>query len=138
MDNSVIITILIVGLVIVLFVMARINSLQVPTRKREKIQKALKELDLQIQSQDLYARRDAIIRLDNLLSKALQTRYRNDSSCGDNLKNAKKLFKKEDYQKVWDVHKIRNAIVHKDEDISYDSAQEAYKVYKMAITKVLG
>ena len=31
-------------------------------------------------------RRDAIIKLDNLLSKALQVYFKNTSSCGDNLK----------------------------------------------------
>ncbi len=138
MDNAVIFTIFILLLITVLVIFARINSLQVPKKRREKIFKSLNNLEVQIQSEDMYARRDAIIRLDNLLSKSLQTRYKNENSCGENLKLAKSLFKKDIYQKIWDVHKTRNDIVHKDEDISYDSAQQAYKIYKMAIIKILG
>lgn len=138
MDNAIVFTIFILLLITVLVIFARINSLQVPKKRREKIFKSLNNLEVQIQSEDMYARRDAIIRLDNLMSKSLQTRYRNENSCGDNLKLAKNLFKKDIYQKIWDVHKTRNDIVHKDEDISYDSAQQAYKIYKMAIIKILG
>ncbi len=137
MDNTVFLTILILALIALLFVMARANSKRVPQKKKEKIFTKLEELKLQSQSDETYARRDAIIRLDNLLSKALQIRYRNEKNCGDNLKLAKNLFRKDYYQEIWDVHKLRNEIVHKDADVSYDSAQQAYKVYKLAINKIL-
>ncbi|MFA5623035.1 MAG: hypothetical protein WC981_02290 [Candidatus Dojkabacteria bacterium] len=137
MDNSIILTITIVVLIAVLVVMARYNSKRVPLQKKSKLLKRLDDLREQSESDEVYARRDAIIKLDNLMSKSLQIRYNNESSCGDNLKNAKSLFRKDYYQKIWDVHKLRNEIVHKDADVSYDSAQQAYKIYKMAITKIL-
>ncbi len=137
MDNTILLTISILFLIAILFVMARINSRRVPQKKKEKIYEKLENIKLQVQSEDVYARRDAIIKLDNLLSKALQIRYRNEKNCGDNLKMAKKLFRRDTYQNIWDVHKLRNNIVHKDEDIGYDEAQQAYKTYKMAINKVL-
>ncbi len=117
--------------------MARINSLKVPSKKKNKIYSKLEDLKIQIEDDDIYARRDAIIKLDNLLSKALQIRYKNDLSCGENLKKAKNLFHRDKYQEIWDIHKIRNEIVHKDKEIGYDTAQRAYKVYKMAINKIL-
>lgn len=137
MDNQILFTILILSLIAILFVMARVNTLRVPAKKKEKIQSKLEELKVQISRDDTYAIRDAIIKLDNLLSKALQIRYRNDLSCGDNLKKAKKLFRKDKYQEIWDVHKMRNEIVHKDKEIGYDTAQSAYKVYKMAINRIV-
>ncbi len=137
MDNSIILTITIVVLIAVLVVMARYNSKRVPLQKKSKVLKKLEDLREQSESEEVYARRDAIIKLDNLMSKSLQIRYNNESSCGDNLKNAKFLFRKDYYQEIWEVHKLRNEIVHKDADVSYDSAQQAYKIYKMAITKIL-
>ncbi|MDX9738993.1 MAG: hypothetical protein RBT33_01340 [Candidatus Dojkabacteria bacterium] len=137
MDNSILLTVTIVVLIVLLVIMARYNSKRVPVEKKSKILKKLDDLREQSESDEMYARRDAIIKLDNLLSKSLQIRYSNESSCGDNLKNAKTLFRKDYYQDIWDVHKLRNEIVHKDADVSYDSAQQAYKIYKMAITKIL-
>lgn len=137
MDNSLLITITILVLITVLVVMARYNSKRVPVKKKNKILEKLDHLQEQSESDEMYARRDAIIKLDNLLSKSLQIRYSNESSCGDNLKNAKSLFRKDYYQDIWDVHKLRNEIVHKDADVSYDSAKQAYKIYKMAIIKTL-
>jgi len=137
MDNTVLLTIFILFLIALLFVMARVNSRKVPQKKKEKIYSRLEDIRMQVQSDDVYARRDAIIKLDNLLSKALQIRYRNEKSCGDNLKMAKNLFRKDSYQNIWEAHKLRNSIVHKDEDIGYDEAQQAYKIYKMAINKLL-
>lgn len=137
MDNPILLTVLILILIAILFLMARINSLKVPSKRKNKIYSKLDDLKIQIEDDDIYARRDAIIKLDNLLSKALQIRYKNDSSCGDNLKLAKKLFHRDKYQEIWDIHKIRNEIVHKDKEIGYDTAQRAYKVYKMAINKIL-
>jgi len=137
MENSNLIIILILALISLLFIMARANSIKVPVQKKEKIFNKLEDLKTQTESDDTYARRDAVIKLDNLLTKSLQIRYKNEKSCSDNLKLAKGLFRKDTYQRIWDVHKLRNKIVHKDEDVSYDSAVQAYKVYKMAVEKLL-
>lgn len=137
MDSNILLTITIATLILILVVMARVNSRRVPIKKKEKIFEKLSELKEQSESDEMYARRDAIIKLDNLLSKSLQVRYKNEKSCGDNLKLAKGIFRKDSYQRIWDVHKIRNEIVHKDADVSYDSAKQAYNVYKMAINKIL-
>lgn len=137
MPSEVAITILILSLISLLFVVAYINSKRIPKRKKELILEKLDELKIQIKSHDSYARRDAIIKLDNLLSKAFHLRYGNSESCGSNLKKAKGIFEKNKYQKLWDVHKLRNRIVHNDKDVDYDEAKRAYNIYKMGIRTTL-
>lgn len=57
--------------------------------------------------------RQAIIEADNLLALALKRLVNEDQSLGDNLKQAKDLFPSwDDYQKAWEAHKVRNALVH--------------------------
>lgn len=137
MDNQVLITILILILVGVLFTVAYINSKRIPERKRAKLFEKLEELEMQIKSTEIFARRDAVIRLDNLLGRAFNIRYGNNDSCGDNLKLSRKQFDKELYQKLWDVHKIRNEIVHNDRDITSVEAEEIFHIYKLGIKHIL-
>ena len=137
MDSTVILTIVILFLIAILFLMARLNSKRIPEKKKERIFSKLEEIKLQVESEDIYARRDAIIKLDNLMSKALQIRYKNTLNTSENLKNSKAIFRKDVYQNIWDIHKLRNEIVHNDKDIEYDEAINAYKIYKMAIIRIL-
>jgi uncharacterized protein YutE (UPF0331/DUF86 family) len=137
MDNQTVITIIILLLVALLFLIAYINSKKIPLKKKEEIFSKLSELENQIKSPDDYARRDAVIKLDNLLAKSLNIRYSNDKQCGDNLKISKKLFDKKLYQQLWDVHKLRNDIVHSDEDVPSVQAEEIYRIYKLGIKHVL-
>lgn len=137
MDNQILLTILTISLIAILFILAAINSRQVPKRKRENVYKKLEVLKLQSESDDEFALRDTVIRLDNLLTKALQIKMGNQKSCGDNLKKAEKYFRKDKYQDIWDVHKLRNEIVHKDIDVSKEQVKNAYKIYKFSIEKLL-
>lgn len=88
-------------------------------------------------SDDLARRRDTMIKLDNILTKALQYRLSNTNSCGDNLKLINKRFKRTEYDKLWEAHKLRNRIVHDDLDVTENEAQDAYKVYNMSIHRIL-
>lgn len=137
MDNQTVITIIILLLVALLFLIAYINSKKIPVKKKEEIFSKLSELENQIKSPDDYARRDAVIKLDNLLAKSLNIRYGNDKQCGDNLKISKKLFDRKLYQQLWDVHKLRNNIVHSDEDVPSVQGKEIYRIYKLGIKHVL-
>jgi uncharacterized protein YutE (UPF0331/DUF86 family) len=137
MNNQTIITIIILLLIALLFLIAYVNSKKIPIKKKQEIFEKLNALESQIKSPDDYARRDAIIKLDNLLAKAFNIRYGNDKQCGDNLKVSKKLFDKQLYQQLWDVHKLRNDIVHNDEDVPSVQAEEIYRIYKLGIRHVL-
>jgi uncharacterized protein YutE (UPF0331/DUF86 family) len=136
MDN-IIIPIIILSLVAILFLLASINNTHTQKKRKSHIYSKLENLYPQIESEDVIARRDAVIRLDNLLSKAFQARYNNNKSCADNLKDSKRLFKKNLYQELWDVHKLRNEIVHNDVDISISDAKEVFKIYKLSISNIL-
>lgn len=137
MDSQVIITIVILLLIGLLFLVVYINGKKIPQKKRDKIYEKLDDLESQTKSTEVYARRDAIIKLDNLLGKALNIRYSNDLTTGDNLKQAKKLYDKQLYQQLWDVHKIRNDIVHDDREISFPETEEMYRIYKLGIRHTL-
>jgi len=137
MDNQVLITIVILFLISTLFLVAYLNSKKIPQKKKEKILEKLDEIESQSKSVEVYARRDAIIKLDNLLGKALNIRYSNDLTTGDNLKKAKGIFDKNLYQQIWDVHKVRNDIVHDDRDISFAETEELYRIYKLGIRRIL-
>jgi len=137
MNSQTVITIVILLSLGLLFFVAYLNSKKIPIRKKEKIFEKIELLGAQINSDEEYARRDAVIRLDNVLGKALNITYSNESSCGDNLKLAKKLFDKKLYQQVWDAHKVRNNIVHNDENISKTQALEIFRIYKLAVKHLL-
>ena len=137
MDNSLILSITILLLILVLFVMVSINSKKINKKKRERLIKEVFTLEKSLNSDELAVRRDAIIKLDNILSKSLQLYFSNDLSCGENLKMADKLFRKREYNTLWEIHKMRNRVVHDDYAISKEEAQKAYRVYKSSIIKII-
>lgn len=81
--------------------------------------------------------RDLAIRLDNLLAAGLQNRYGNTKPCGENLKAAKELFKREPYNSIWEYHKLRNQVVHEDYKPSYSDINQMYNIYDNALLKIL-
>lgn len=137
MDNAVIITILILIAIAVLFVMVASSEKKEKQKSISRMLNSLEALKAGAYSDDLARRRDTFIKLDNILSKALQYRLSNSQLCGDNLKLIKKRFKKAEYQKLWDVHKLRNRIVHEDFDVTENESQDAYKIYNMSIHRIL-
>ncbi|NMC08769.1 hypothetical protein GYA44_00350 [Candidatus Microgenomates bacterium] len=137
MDNSVIITIVILFLVTVLFVFVSLNNNRISQGRKKKLLVKLEELRAFAYSNEPAIRRDAVIKLDNLLAKALQYYFNNTNLCGENLKLANKIFKKKDYNTLWDAHKTRNMIVHDDYDISEEESKQIYEIYKMSIIKII-
>jgi uncharacterized protein YutE (UPF0331/DUF86 family) len=137
MDNSLILSITILLLIVVLFVLVSINSRKIDRKKRERLVKEVYTLEKSLRSDELAVRRDAIIKLDNLLSKSLQLYFNNDLPCGDNLKKADQLFRKREYNTLWETHKLRNKVVHDDYAISKEEAQRSFGVYKRSIIKIL-
>lgn len=137
MDNAVIITILILIAVAVLFVMVASGTKKERQKSISRMLNSLEALKAGASSDDLARRRDTVIKLDNILSKALQYRLGNTKLCGDNLKLINKRFKRTEYDRLWEAHKLRNRIVHDDLDVSENEAEEAYKIYNMSIHRIL-
>ena len=94
------ITVMILILIIVLFAAVYLSSKRVDTTKKTEVLKKVDDLMLAISSLEGSIRRDAVVKLDNLLSKALQLKYNNEDTCGDNLKRAKSLFNRDDYNRL--------------------------------------
>lgn len=137
MSDPLFFTIIILSMIALLILFSRLNTTKSIARRKSTILKNLAELQPHIESENDYERKDAIIRLDNMLGKALNYKYRNSSSCGFNLKKANKLFRKDTYQKLWDVHKLRNNIVHKDQLVTLNESKKAYHIYKLCIRRIL-
>lgn len=131
------ITVMILILIIILFAAVYLGSKKIDSSKKAEIMNRLEELRLGVESLEGSVRRDAVVKLDNLLSKALQLKYGNTATCGDNLKQAKNFFPKKDYNNLWSVHKIRNNIVHDDYEIDEAEAKEVYHIYRSNIIKIL-
>jgi hypothetical protein len=137
MNNSLLITILILIALTSLFLLVAIRSRKDTYKKKEKIINDLELLRNVMVNTTPSERVLTIIKLDNLLSRAFQYYYGNKNSCSDNLKQAKKLFKRNNYQKLWDTHKLRNKVVHEEREISESDLREAYEIYKFSIRKIL-
>jgi hypothetical protein len=120
-----------------IFVLSKINAQAKKGRKKERLLATLERLKEHVGSENEFERRDTIIRLDNLLSKALNYKFSNSKSCGENLKKAKKFFRRDTYQNLWDVHKLRNEVVHNNRSISIEESEDAYHIYKLCIKKIL-
>lgn len=73
--------------------------------------------------------RQALIVADRSLDNALRDIVVGESM-GERLKNAKDMFKWENYQKIWEAHKLRNNIVHE------SNFEPPYFVIKEAITNI--
>jgi hypothetical protein len=137
MDNSLLLPIIIIFLIVVLFILVSLNSRKIDVMKKKKIVENLLMLNQGSKDEDIAVRRDTIIKLDNLLSKSLQLYFNNNALCGDNLKSANKIFKRRAYDSLWEVHKLRNKIVHDDYAPSIEQSKHAFEVYKMSIIKIL-
>ncbi len=131
------ITVMIVLLIIILFVAVYLGGKRIDSTRKLEIIKRLEELELSVGSLEASVRRDAIVKVDNILSTLFQIKYNNKATCGDNLKRAKNLFPKKEYENLWKAHKIRNNIVHSDYEIEQDEAENVYSIYKSSITKIL-
>ena len=137
MDRSIIITIVILVALCLLFLLAAINNRKKTFKKRARMLRDLQDLKVGAYSSNPSERITAIIKLDNLLAKALQYRFSNEKNCGENLKLARKLFSRSIYEKIWQIHKLRNQVVHDDISITEEKMREAYRIYNLSINKIL-
>jgi hypothetical protein len=137
MSTSLLLTILTLILIAMIFVLSKVNASAKKGKRKERLLATLEKLKEHVDSENEFERRDTIIRLDNLLAKALNYRYSNNESCSNNLKKAKKIFRKDTYQNLWDVHKLRNDVVHNNRSISIEESKDAYHIYNLCIRKIL-
>jgi conjugal transfer/entry exclusion protein len=127
-----VIFLLLVGLVIYLN-----NTNKVDSAIKQRIWADLLQVKAMVETKNSLIYRDILIRLDSLLGKAFKLYYKNSESCGTNLKQARDLFNKEEYDKIWKIHKLRNQVVHENKEISSSELMESYSIIGSAIKKLL-
>ena len=136
-DTSIIITIGTLLFLLLLFIVAFKSTGRVSQDEKIRIYKQLDDIKFSMTLNNPSGNRDGFVRLDALLSKALQLRYKNKEMCGDNLKRCKNMFSKKFYEKIWLYHKLRNQIVHENIEINDKDAVNGYSVYSEVIIKLL-
>lgn len=72
----------------------------------------LESIDKHAQSMSMNDMKTALIQADSLLDMALKERGLPGDTLGARLKNAKTLFKWQQYNTIWEAHKMRNKVVH--------------------------
>jgi hypothetical protein len=137
MNTALIITIGLLLAVIILFLLAGSPKMRVSNTRKAQLYQDFARIYSKVVSDDPSVRRDSFIKMDNILNKAFQAYYSNRENCGTNLKLAKKMFSKKQYNQIWEVHKIRNSIVHDDAEVSKEESQKAFEVYKMSLVTLL-
>ncbi len=138
MDREVLSITLSVILIIVLLVLIAVNDKKIVQKKiiQKNIQE-LKRIENIIKQKNPLTYRDLIIRLDNILAKSLQAKFKNNESCGENLKKSKSLFDNDLYDKIWKIHKIRNQVVHENKEVNIKEVLDGLTIIKKAVKKIL-
>ena len=82
------------------------------------------------------ALKQALMEADKLLGLALKEKRLKGETLGERLKEAKALFEPNFYQELWEAHKLRNRLVHEDDEILSFQIEKAVKVFKKALEKL--
>ncbi|MCC7289801.1 hypothetical protein IT417_00925 [bacterium] len=127
---------LVIGLLII-FLLALAKTRDIPFKEKSELLKQLDDIKYTMTLSNPYTNRDGIVRLDAILSKALQLRHKNSLGCGENLKKSKPFLSKKSYNDIWFYHKLRNQIVHENIEINNDDAVDAFQTYSDVILKLL-
>ena len=133
----IIITLSITIFFLIIFLIALSFSRKIDSSQKNKVLKQLEDIKYSMSTHNPSANRDGIVRLDALLSKALQLKNRNTLNCGENLKKSKIFIGKKLNEQIWYYHKLRNQIVHDNIEIDDNDALQSYKVYSLVINKLL-
>lgn len=85
-----------------------------PAVSKELIQSKWREIGLMMQDGGPTNYRQAIMEADKLVDMVLRSKVPGDTM-GEKLKNARGLFHRTTYDRLWTAHKIRNKLAHEAE-----------------------
>ena len=101
---------------------------------QQLITKKLSILDKLASSKDVYQLRSALIEADKLLDYVFRAKRVKGETMGERLKNAKGVFSWNDYQNIWEAHKLRNKMAHEIEfNPSVKELEEKYRFLRKAL-----
>ena len=102
------------------------------------VSKNLSELSERIKTNDYHILKSTLLDADKLLDHTMKKRRIKGESMGERLKNAKKHFEWNEYQQIWDAHKVRNKLVHEMEHTANDQAiRKAFEDLRRGINKLM-
>jgi hypothetical protein len=78
---------------------------------RNKIQSDWKNIEVLLSQRGPSQLRQALITADKSMDNALKDLVAGENM-GERLKNAEKMFDRDEYNKIWEAHKVRNNLVH--------------------------
>lgn len=105
-----------------------------PTKWKLEVYKQLGEISHRSSTKDNQILQTVLIDIDKLLDYTMRMKGIKGETMGERLKNAKRYFKWDDYQKVWEGHKYRNKLVH---EIGIKVDTNTIKVHFMALKKAV-
>lgn len=79
--------------------------------------------------------KDALIESDKLLDFFLKNKRFKGDTLGERLKSAKSFFSKEDYNDLWQAHKLRNQLVH---EVDHAGSISQTKKHLVRMLEILG
>ena len=101
---------------------------------QQLVTKKLSILDKLASSKDVYQLRSALIEADKLLDYVFRAKRVKGETMGERLKNAKAHFSWNDYQNIWEAHKLRNKLAHEIEfNPSAKELEEKYRFLRKAL-----
>lgn len=135
--NYTLITIISLLSIFFIFSALYLFSKKAKTKWRQTVITKLAQLDQLEKSNDIFQLKSAIIEADKLLDYAFKSKRVKGQTMGERLKNAKNLYEWNDYQNIWEGHKLRNKISHEiDFNPSIGELREKYAYLRKAIKKL--
>ncbi len=113
--NSTLIILGLIAAVIVLFAFYLILSKSAGESDRQWKLKARNHLSIVLKNTDKnnpVSLKNSLVELDKLLDFVMKSKKLKGDTMGERLKNARSIFDKSMYNKIWDAHKLRNTMVH--------------------------
>lgn len=87
------------------------NRKIITVETRNKIQNDWRNIEVLLSQKGPSQLRQALITADKSLDNALKDLVAGENM-GERLKNAEKMFDRDEYNKIWEAHKVRNNLVH--------------------------
>lgn len=87
-----------------------------------------REIEQMTRSMNMYELRHAVIEADKLVDFVLKAKGYSGETFADRLRSAEKYIDRNQYQSIWDAHKIRNQIAHDDSKIDPELLKKSVKV----------
>jgi len=82
------------------------------------------------------AMKQALLQADKLLDLALKNKKVQGETMGGRLKTAKTMFSKDLYPLIWQAHKLRNRLLHENEEILSFQIERAINTFYRALKEL--